>query len=50
MKYEHIYLNPADNGMAFRCGLKAYFTWYNAQRPDSALGDRTPDAVYAAGI
>ncbi|MEY2336628.1 hypothetical protein, partial [Acidithiobacillus ferrianus] len=24
VKYEHVYLNPADNGMALRCGLKAY--------------------------
>lgn len=50
VKYEHVYLNPADNGMALRCGLKAYFAWYNAQRPHSALDDKTPDAVYAADI
>lgn len=50
VKYEYVYLNPADDGIALRRGLKAYFAWYNTQRPHSALGDRTPDAVYAASI
>jgi putative transposase len=46
VKYEHLYLNPADDGTALRQGLARYFDWYNQQRPHSGLDGRTPDEVY----
>lgn len=46
VKYEHIYLNPAENGTILKQGLATYFTWYNQKRPHSTLDDKTPDEVY----
>ena len=31
---------------AFHCDLALFVTWYNAVRPHSSLGARTPDEVY----
>ncbi|UTV80729.1 IS3 family transposase [Acidithiobacillus sp. YTS05] len=50
VKYEHVYLRPAETGTELKAGLRAYFDWYNAERPHSSLGDRTPDVVYAEGL
>lgn len=47
VKYEHLYLNPADSGTALKQGLARYFDWYNRQRPHSGLDGRTPDEVYS---
>ena len=46
IKYDHIYLNPADSGNALRDGLEAFIEYYNEDRPHSSLGDATPDEVY----
>lgn len=46
VKYDHIYLNPANSGNELRNGLEIYFDYYNTQRPHSSLGDLTPDEVY----
>lgn len=46
VKYEHVYLNPAENGTVLKQGLSTYFDWYNRQRSHSALDDHTPDEVY----
>jgi putative transposase len=46
VKYEHLYLRPADNGTALKEGLARYFAWYNRQRPHSGLDGNTPDEVY----
>ena len=50
VKYEHVYLRPADTGTELRAGLRSYFAWYNGERPHSSLGGRTPEAIYAEGL
>jgi putative transposase len=46
IKYDHIYLNPAESGNALRDGLEVFIDYYNEDRPHSSLGDATPDEVY----
>lgn len=46
LKYEQIYLNPAENGIACRVGIATYLRYYNEERPHCSLNDRTPDEVY----
>lgn len=42
VKYEHVYLQPADTGRELKAGLWAYFAWYNAARPHSSLWRKNP--------
>lgn len=46
IKYDHIYLNPAESGNALRDGLEVFIDYYNEDRPHSSLRDATPDEVY----
>ena len=46
VKYDHVYLNPANSGHELRAGLEVFLNYYNEDRPHSALGDATPDEVY----
>ena len=46
IKYDHIYLNPAESGNVLRDGLEVFIDYYNEDRPHSALDDDTPDEVY----
>lgn len=46
VKYEEIYLKAYDSVGAARRAIAAYFDFYNARRPHSAHGGRTPDMVY----
>ena len=46
VKYEHVYINPANDGLELRVGLKSYFEWYNTARPHSSLDNMTPDEIY----
>jgi putative transposase len=46
IKYDHIYLNPAESGNALRDGLEVFINYYNKDRPHSSLEDATPDEVY----
>jgi len=46
LKYDHIYLNPAENGITCRAGISEFLKYYNEERPHSSLGDATPDEVY----
>ena len=46
LKYDHVYLNPAESGNACRDGITDFLTYYNEERPHSALNDATPDEVY----
>ena len=46
LKYDHVYLNPANSGNACRDGITEFLTYYNEERPHSSLNDATPDEVY----
>jgi putative transposase len=47
VKYECIYLNAFETGSEARAGLRRWMGYYNAGRPHSALGGRTPDEAYS---
>jgi putative transposase len=42
LKYECVYLNAFETGSEARAGLACWIDYYNAVRPHSALGGRTP--------
>lgn len=46
VKYEHVYLFPASDGLECYKGLKEYFEYYNTQRRHQSLDDQTPLTVY----
>lgn len=46
VKYENIYLKGYSDLAELKAGLKAYFNWYNHQRPHSSLDGKTPEEVY----
>jgi putative transposase len=46
LKYDHIYLNPAESGNACRDGIGEFLDYYNQERPHSSLDDQTPDEPY----
>ncbi len=48
VKYEHIYLHVADDGLQLYEGLKNYFQFYNTNRPHQSLQYKTPEAFYQA--
>ena len=47
VKWEHIYLNSADDGHHLHHQLQAYFAYYNHRRPHQSLGGQTPAQVFA---
>ena len=49
VKYEYIYLHPAEDGSEFKIGLREYIQWYNEERRHSSLADKTPDVFYEEG-
>ena len=49
LKYECVYLHAFETGCAAGGrGIGSWITYYNTDRPHSALAGRTPDEVYAA--
>ena len=46
LKYEHIYLNPCEDGIQLFNGIHKYITWYNERRRHSSLDDQRPKEVY----
>jgi putative transposase len=46
IKYEEVYLRAYDGTTQARTSLGKYITFYNEQRPHSALDGHTPHAVY----
>ena len=49
VKYEEVFLRDYADPVEARQGLKAYFRFYNEQRPHQGLDYRTPAEVYFAG-
>ena len=47
MKYECVYLHAFENGSEARAGIGKWMTYYNGQRPHSALGGRTSLEAHA---
>lgn len=46
LKYEHIYLKPANGGIELYEGVKKYIDFYNQNRRHSGIKNLTPDACY----
>ena len=46
LKYEHVYLYPADDGIACYRGLSEYFEYYNHERRHSSIGEIPPAEMY----
>jgi len=46
VKYEHVYLFPADDGLECYRGLEEYFRYYNYERRHQSLEDETPSTIY----
>jgi putative transposase len=46
LKYEHVYLRPADDGVALYQGIKAYMHFYNTERLHQSLEYQTPEYRY----
>ena len=42
LKYECVYLHAFETASEARAGIGKWITYYNAERPHSALGGRTP--------
>jgi len=50
VKYEEVYLKDYADPLEARRELRAYFRFYNEERPHQALDYRTPAEAYFAGI
>ena len=46
LKYECVYLREFETGTQARKEIGTWITYYNEERPHSALGDRTPAEAY----
>ena len=49
VKHEDVYLKGYGTVAELTLGLAEYFAFYNGERPHQALGNRTPNTVYADG-
>jgi putative transposase len=50
LKHEDVYLKGYADGSEAKAGISSWVAFYNLRRPHQALGDRTPMAVWRAGI
>ncbi len=50
VKYEHVYLFPADDGLQCYKGLKTWFDYYNQERRHENLGYEHPIEVYQQNL
>lgn len=46
VKYEHVYLRPANNGNELFNGLNDYFHFYHVERRHENLSNRSPFVVF----
>ena len=47
LKYECVFLNAFETGSEARAGIGRWIGYYNAERPHSSFGGRTPGEAYA---
>jgi putative transposase len=50
LKHEDVYLKGYADGRQARAGIGAWIAFYNTRRPHQALGNKTPMAVWRAGV
>jgi putative transposase len=50
IKYEEVHLKAYADGREARAGIGAWMTFYNDRRPHQAMDNRTPMAVWRAGM
>src|SRR5882672_2213964 len=50
LKHEDVYLKGYADGREARAGIGAWIAFYNSRRPHQALANRTPMAVWRAGV
>lgn len=50
LKYEYVYLNPANGGVELYKGIKKYFDFYNHERIHQNLDYKTPNSVFQNNI
>jgi putative transposase len=46
LKYENVYLNPANGGVELYKGVQKYFEFYNDERIHQNLNYKTPKDVF----
>ena len=46
LKYDHVYIFPADDGLDLYKGLKEYFHYYNNDLAHQGIGRQTPAKLY----
>lgn len=46
LKYEHVYLNPVDNGLDLHNGIYKWMNFYNMVRVHQSIDYQTPEEVY----
>jgi len=46
LKYEHIYLNPANGGLELYEGVKKYIGFYNTERRHTSINNNTPEKYF----
>jgi len=50
VKYEKIYLNPPQDGLALYRMLNEYFEYYNKERRHSGINDEIPQQIYRKAV
>lgn len=46
LKYEHIYLNPANGGLELYEGVRKYIGFYNTERRHTSINSNTPEKYF----
>jgi putative transposase len=46
LKYEHIYLNPANSGIELYEGVRNYIEFYNTERRHTSIKNNTPEKYF----
>ena len=46
LKYEHIYLNPANGGIELYEGVRKYIEFYNTERRHTSINNNTPEKYF----